>query len=94
MPDVYILKCADGAYYVGLAQADPEGRVSEHNLGLDPKAWTFKRRPVLLVYNEPYDRFDDAINRERQIKSWSRAKKKALIAGNFENLPELAKRRT
>ena len=48
MPDVYILKCANGAYYVGLAQNDLEGRVSEHQLGLDPKAWTFKRRPVEL----------------------------------------------
>ena len=93
MPDVYILKCANGAYYVGLAQNDLEGRVSEHQLGLNPKAWTFKRRPVELVFNENYDRFDDAIVRERQIKSWSRAKKEALIAGNYKELPELAKRR-
>jgi putative endonuclease len=93
LPDVYILKCANGSYYVGLAQDDLEGRVSEHQLGLNPKAWTFKRRPVELVFNEQYDRFDDAIARERQIKSWSRVKKEALIAGNYEGLPALAKRR-
>jgi putative endonuclease len=94
MPDVYILRCADGAYYVGLAQHDLEGRVSEHQFGLDPMAWTYTRRPVELMYNESYDRFDDAIARERQIKGWSRAKKEALIAGAYEALPDLAKRRT
>ena len=94
MPDVYILECADGSYYVGLAQYDLEARVSEHNLGTYPDAWTYKRRPVLLVFNENYDRFDDAVAREQQIKGWSRAKKEALIAYNYDGLPELAKRRT
>ncbi len=93
MPDVYILKCADGSYYVGLAQVDLEGRVSEHNMGVDPKAYTFKRRPVVLVFNENYDRFDDAIARERQIKGWNRAKKEALIAYDYDGLPSLAKSR-
>jgi putative endonuclease len=94
MPDVYILKCSDGSYYVGLAQVDLERRVSEHNLGLDHRAYTFKRRPVILVFNEYYDRFDDAVARERQIKGWNRAKKEALIGYDYEGLPKLAKRRT
>ena len=48
----------------------------------------------MLVFNENYDRFDDAVAREQQIKRWSRAKKEALIAYNYDGLPELAKRRT
>ena len=51
------------------------------------------RRPVELVFAETYDRIIDAIARERQIKGWSRVKKEALIAYDYERLPELAKNR-
>jgi putative endonuclease len=33
----------------------------------------------------------DAIARERQLKGWSRAKKEALIRGDYAALPRLAK---
>jgi putative endonuclease len=92
MPDVYIVRCADGSLYTGLARTNLEGRVWEHNAGVDPKAYTFERRPVVLVYNEEFDRFDDAIQRERQIKGWSRRKKIALIEGRHDDLPELSLR--
>ncbi len=49
------------------------------------------RRPVKLVYWEPYQNLDDAIKRERQIKRWSRSKKEALIKGEFETLKKLSK---
>ena len=48
---------------------------------------------MTLVFTETYDRSIDAIARERQIKGWSRAKKEALIAMNYEALPSLAKNR-
>jgi putative endonuclease len=47
---------------------------------------------VELVFTETYDRIVDAIERERQIKGWSRRKKEALIAMAYETLPELSRR--
>jgi putative endonuclease len=59
----------------------------EHSNG-----YTKYRLPVELVFTETYDRILDAIARERQIKGWSRVKKQALIAMNYEGLPELSKK--
>ena len=89
---VYIVKCADGSYYTGLTKQELPARLWEHNAGIY-RGYTFKRRPVELVFTETYDRIVDAIVRERQIKGWSRAKKKALIAYEYERLPELSKNR-
>jgi putative endonuclease len=90
---LYILRCSDGSYYVGTSRNDElETRVSQHNLGVYG-GYTARRRPVSLVYSAHFERIVDAIAAERQIKGWSRAKKEALIRGEFEALPELAKRR-
>lgn len=89
---VYILRCADGSYYTGLTKQAVEARVWEHNAGVYD-GYTRKRRPVELVFTETYDRIVDAIARERQIKGWSQAKKEALIALDYERLPELARNR-
>jgi putative endonuclease len=51
------------------------------------------RRPILLVWSQDFDRITDAIAAERQLKRWSRAKKEALIAGNYHLLHELARYR-
>ncbi|KAB2696387.1 GIY-YIG nuclease family protein [Ochrobactrum sp. Kaboul] len=89
---VYILRCADESYYTGLTKQNIEARLWEHNEGIY-ESYTKKRRPVQLVFTEAYDRIIDAIAREQQIKGWSRAKKEALIALNYEGLTELAKRK-
>lgn len=89
---VYILECADGSYYTGLTKQDVEARVWEHNEGIY-KGYTSKRLPVKLVFMEIYERLTDAINREQQIKGWNRKKKQALIALNYEALPDLSKNR-
>jgi putative endonuclease len=90
--NVYILVCADGSYYTGLARKEVETRVSEHNLGINAD-YTTRRRPVKLVWSEHFDLLTEAIAMERQIKGWSRAKKEALIRGDYEALPALAARR-
>ena len=90
---VYILLCADGSYYTGLTRKDVETRVSEHNLGINAE-YTSRRRPVKLVWSAYFERLTDAIAMERQIKGWSRAKKEALIRGDYAALPALAARRT
>ena len=78
---VYIVRCADGSLYTGLAR-DPAERVAVHNAGRGAK-YTFSRRPVALVYQEAVESRSDALKRESQIKNWSRARKDALIAGNL-----------
>lgn len=89
---IYILRCADGSYYTGLTKQEIEARVWEHNAGTYD-GYTAKRRPVELVFTETYERITEAIERERQIKGWSRVKKEALIALAYEKLPELARNR-
>ena len=90
---VYILRCRHGKYYVGSARGSLEKRVAEHNAGRYG-GFTSYRRPVELVFAEYFDRITDAIAAERRIKGWSRAKKEALIRGDFGELKALASRAT
>ena len=90
---LYILLCADGSYYTGTTRTDLEIRFAQHQTG-HFGGYTATRRPGVLVYSEYFDRIVDAIAAERQIKGWSRAKKEALIAGRFDLLRALSRRRT
>ncbi|HEY1720223.1 MAG TPA: GIY-YIG nuclease family protein [Magnetospirillaceae bacterium] len=93
MAFVYILKCADGSYYVGSTRTTLELCVAEHNSSKFG-GYSALRLPVSLAWSEEFPMITDAIAAERQIKGWSRAKKAALIAGEFDRLRGLAKRRT
>lgn len=73
----YIVECADGTYYTGWT-TDPTRRERQHNRGKGAK-YTSLRRPVHLVYIEPQPDRSSAMRRERQIKTYTRAQKKALI---------------
>lgn len=86
---VYILLCADSSYYTGITN-DLDRRVNEHNAGINPRAFTFGRRPVEVVYREIFNNVLQAIAWEKQVKGWSRKKKEAIIAGEWDVLPELA----
>lgn len=88
----YILRCADDSYYTGKTQKSLDDRVAEHNAG-SFGGYTTKRRPVTLVWHQEFGSYTDAIAAERRIKGWSRAKKEALIAGDFGRLKALSKRR-
>src|SRR5512139_951352 len=90
MPWMYILECCDGSYYIGSTR-DLEHRLSEHEKGTGSN-YTSKRLPVKLVYCEEYTRIDDAFYREKQVQGWRRAKREALINGDPELLPALAKK--
>jgi putative endonuclease len=87
---MYILECSDGSYYVGSTK-NLERRLVEHQEGLGAK-YTSGRIPVKLVYCEEYDRIADAFYREKQVQGWTRRKREALINGNPELLPALAKK--
>ena len=88
---IYILRCADGSYYVGTTTGSLERRVAEHQLGAFD-GYTSRRRPVTLVFHQEFDRLEDAAAAERQVKGWRREKKEALIRGDFAALPPLAGR--
>jgi putative endonuclease len=91
MAFVYILRCCDRSFYVGVT-TDLDTRLREHNEGLGG-AYTFKRRPVEMVYFERFDSTHAARVRERQLKGWTRVKKEALIAGKLNVLKRLSRRR-
>ena len=83
----YILRCADASYYVGHTD-DLEQRIAQHERGLFP-GYTHTRRPVKLVFSGEFGSRIEALEFERQIKGWSRAKKEALISGNIPRLRSL-----
>ena len=87
---MYILECTDGSYYVGSTK-NLDLRIMQHQSGKGSR-YTSGRLPVKLVYGEEYERVADAYYREKQVQNWSRAKREALIHGNPEMLPELAKK--
>jgi putative endonuclease len=87
---VYILECSDESYYVGVTN-NLERRLNEHNEGLDPKAYTYRRRPVKLLFHAEFNDVENAITLEKQLKGWRREKKLAVINGDWDKLPELAK---
>ncbi|MBW7851276.1 MAG: GIY-YIG nuclease family protein [Rhodospirillales bacterium] len=88
---LYVLRCRDGAYYVGTTRGNLETRVAEHNAGTYG-GWTAARRPVQLVFHQGFERITDAIAAERQVKGWRREKKEALISGQCHLLPALSSR--
>ncbi|NRR91986.1 GIY-YIG nuclease family protein [Winogradskyella undariae] len=88
---VYVLKCSDNSYYTGIT-SNLTKRVEEHKTGKHKDSYTYKRRPLSLVYYAEFTDINLAIQTEKQIKKWSRVKKEALISGDFEKLPNLAKK--
>jgi len=85
----YILRCSDGSYYTGSTK-DLDRRIAQHQAG-EGANYTKKRLPIELIYFEEFQRIDEAFLREKQIQGWSRAKKEALIKGDFQKLREAAK---
>ena len=84
---VYILRCADGSYYVGHTD-DIVLRLQQHENG--EVGYTSLRKPVELMWQGEFETREGALAFELQIKGWSRAKKEALMAGDWERVQELA----
>ncbi len=89
MAYTYILRCGDNKLYVGSTNNLQE-RLKRHNAGYASE-FTRLHKPIELVYKEEFDTYQEAFKRERQIKGWSIAKKKALIIGDIELLKQLSK---
>jgi predicted GIY-YIG superfamily endonuclease len=84
---VYILRCADDSLYVGETN-NLELRIAKHNAA-SASVFTAGRRPVMLMYWEQHPSRVEALERERQLKRWRRARKEALIAGELSLLKQL-----
>ncbi|MBP89273.1 MAG: hypothetical protein CMJ64_21580 [Planctomycetaceae bacterium] len=74
---VYIVRCADGSLYTGIAK-DVERRIEQHNAGTASR-YTRSRLPVILEYQEEQPNQSSALKRELAIKAMSRKAKEALI---------------
>ncbi len=85
-----MLRCADGSFYVGCS-TDLDAHIGQHQAGILP-GYTATRLPVELVWVAEFQHIDDAITVERQLKGWSRAKKTALIDGDYATIAQLASR--
>jgi putative endonuclease len=88
---LYILRCADGSYYISTTVAGLERRLAEHQAGVFG-GYTAQRRPVELVFHQYCERLEDAAAAEQQVKGWRRDKKGALIRGDLALLPSLSRR--
>jgi tRNA/rRNA methyltransferase len=84
----YMLRCADGTYYTGHTD-DLERRIGEHQTGA-VRGYTHDRRPVELIWSQDFITRAEALQAELQVKSWSRAKKEALIAEDWRALSTAA----
>ena len=84
---VYLLVCADGTFYVG-STANLPLRLAQHQMGHDPAAYAYRRRPVRLAWCDRFPSLGEALERERQLKGWSRAKE-ALINGEVDQVHEI-----
>ncbi len=87
----YILKCSDASFYTGHTD-NLEQRFAQHQSGFFT-GYTYKRRPVELVWSENFPTRREALEAEKRIKGWTRAKKRALIEGDWGLLSELARNR-
>ena len=87
----YLLRCSDGSYYAGHTE-DIDRRMAEHATGA-LGGYTAKRLPVRLVWSDSFKTRDEAFAAERKLKGWSRAKKEALIAGDWDLVSQLARKR-
>ncbi len=83
----YILRCADGAYYTGHTD-DLDRRVGEHRAD-GFCVFTSRRRPVTLAWSETFG--EEALSAELVVEKWSRARKEALMDGDWSGLPHFAK---
>jgi predicted GIY-YIG superfamily endonuclease len=85
----YMLHCRGGYFYTGHAE-DLEVRLAQHKSGA-VRGFACDHLPIELVWCQEFTSRYEAIAAEGQIKGWSRAKKLALIGGDWAGISALAK---
>ncbi|MFT5846692.1 GIY-YIG nuclease family protein [Psychroserpens sp.] len=86
---VYLLQCSDDSIYTGMTNSI-DRRLEEHRIGLNPDCYTFRKRPLKLIFHQEFIQFNQAEYYEKKIKKWSRSKKLALANEDFELLKDLS----
>ncbi len=86
---VYMLKCNDNLIYTGVTN-DIARRYEEHQQGRNKSSFTYKRRPVTLIWHEVFNDIEQAIAFEKKLKKWSSKKKLALASENYDMIQALA----
>ncbi|MEH6706075.1 MAG: GIY-YIG nuclease family protein [Galbibacter orientalis] len=90
---VYILECSDDSYYIGIT-SNLTKRLDQHNEGFFATAYTYDKRPVELKWFAEFTDANMAIEKEKQLKGWSRRKKRALIEEDWDKLVDFSKNYT
>ncbi len=85
----YLLHCADRSFYTGHTD-NLQTRIAQHEASAIP-GHTQNRRPIKLVWSQEFGTRMEALEAERQIKGWSRAKKLALIREDWKLISTLAR---
>ncbi len=75
---VYIVECIDNLLYTGVTN-NLSRRITEHNSGVNKTCFTYKRRPINLIFSQEFNDVNQAIYFEKKIKKWSAVKKRALV---------------
>ena len=83
---LYILQCKDNSLYTGITN-NLERRFKEHLK--KTSHYTSYNPPIKILYKESFQNKSEALQRESQIKGWTRKKKLALIDNNIELLKKL-----
>ena len=86
----YMVKCVDGTFYTGHSD-NLQLRMAQHEQGTDVDCYTYNRRSVKLIYTQEFSTRYEALQMERRIKGWSRAKKIALIKGDWMELSRISR---
>ena len=86
---VYILASDSRELFVGITN-NLIRRIAEHRQGADPYSYVFRHETTSLVHVEAAGEASDAIRREKQLKSWTRRRKLALIEETNPRWEDLA----
>lgn len=83
------MECSDGLLYTGFTN-NLSRRFDEHQNGLNKTCFTYKRRPLELIFYQEFNDVEQAIYFEKKIKKWSAQKKRALAKEDYNMLQILA----
>lgn len=85
----YILRCSDNSLYCGMT-SNLDKRIKEHNSDSSKGAKYLRaKKPAKVVHTEKFPDIKSAMNRELQVKKWTKAKKEALVKEDLELLKKL-----
>ncbi|MGB4966276.1 MAG: GIY-YIG nuclease family protein [Microgenomates group bacterium] len=89
---MYILRSTSNQLYIGQTSNLVKRTLQHTNKHSSAAKFTKDGDNFKLVYKEAYPTRLDAMRRENQLKRWTRAKKEALLNGDFDKLKQLSRK--